>query len=265
MSVISLLSDFGLKDPYVAEMKAVILSICPDARVVDISHEIQKFDVRMGAYVLASTAPYFPQKTVHVAVVDPGVGTGRLPILVETKRSCYVGPDNGLLMLAAQKEGIVRVYSISNSEYLLPDVSRTFHGRDIFAPVGAHLVCGVAPCEFGPVLDEYVVPDFSAPKTEGETLVGEVLHVDDFGNVISNISMDYFERAKIGDRNLLDVVVGGTSLSVPFCSAYGEVEVGSALGLIGSGDFFEVSVNQGRAVDVFGAKVGDVFRVSLAL
>jgi S-adenosyl-L-methionine hydrolase (adenosine-forming) len=265
MSVISLLSDFGLKDPYVAEMKAVIFSICPDARVVDISHEIQKFNVRMGAFVLASTGPYFPEKSVHVAVVDPGVGTDRLPILVETKRSCYVGPDNGLLMLAAQKEGIVNVYHVSNSKYLLPDVSNTFHGRDIFAPVGAHLVCGVAPSEFGPVLEEYVVPDFSAPKTEGESLVGVVLHVDNFGNVISNISKTDFERAKIAEKNLLDVTVGENSLSVPFCSAYGEVEVGAALGLIGSGDFFEVSVNQGSAAEVFGAKAGDVFRVSLVM
>ena len=144
-------------------------------------------------------------------------------------------------------------------------MSRTFHGRDIFAPVGAHLVCGVAPSEFGSVLKEYVVPDFSVPKREGEELIGVVLHVDDFGNVISNISREDFERAKIGDKNLLDVTVGDTTLNVPFCSVYGDVEVGSALGLMGSGDFFEVSVNQGNAAEVFGAKAGDMFRVSLVM
>ena len=265
MSVISLLSDFGLKDPYVAEMKAVILSINPTVRVVDITHEIKKFNIRMGAYVLASTAPYFPLGTVHVAVVDPGVGSDRLPIVVETRRSCYVGPDNGLLMLAAQKEEIVNVYSISNPKYLLPKVSKTFHGRDIFAPVGSHLASGVAASEFGEVLEEFVVPDFAAATKEDDVLVGEVLHVDDFGNVISNVTGEDLVGAKIAEKNVLSVSVGSQSLGVPFCSAYADVEVGAVLGLVGSGGFFEVSVNQGRAVDVFGAKVGDVFRVSLAL
>ena len=122
MSIISLLSDFGHKDPYVAEMKAVILSINPQARIIDITHEIEKFNIRMGAYILASAAPYFPPNTIHVAVVDPGVGTKRRPIIAETNRSLYVGPDNGLLMLAAHKEHITNVYQIDNPKYMLSKV-----------------------------------------------------------------------------------------------------------------------------------------------
>ncbi|PVX23581.1 MAG: hypothetical protein CW691_10170, partial [Candidatus Bathyarchaeum sp.] len=188
MSIISLLSDFGNRDPYVAEMKAVILSINPETRIVDITHEIEKFSIRMGAYVLASASPYFPKKTVHVAVVDPGVGTKRRPIIVETCRSFYVGPDNGLLMLAAQKEGIKSVYVICNPKYLLSIVSNTFHGRDIFAPSAAYLAKGIKPSDFGPAIQDYVFPEFVKPCTKNGQLVGEVLHIDDFGNIISNIS-----------------------------------------------------------------------------
>jgi S-adenosylmethionine hydrolase len=166
-------------------------------------------------------------------------------------------------MLAAQKEEVVTVYEISNPKYLLPDVSKTFHGRDIFAPVGAHLANGVAPSEFGSVLEEFVVPEFATARKEDGELVGEVLHIDDFGNVISNITREDFVDAKIGKKNLLGVTVGLRSLNVPFCSAYAEVDVGAVLGLIGSGGFFEVSVNQGSCAELFGAEVGDVFRVSL--
>jgi len=137
--IVTLLTDFGLKDPYVAEMKAVILSICPEAWIVDVSHMVKKFDVRMGAFILAQAAPYFPAGTVHVAVVDPGVGTERRPIIVEAKRSFYVGPDNGVLMLSAKREGILHIYEIKNRKYMLQKISRTFHGRDVFSPVAAHL------------------------------------------------------------------------------------------------------------------------------
>ncbi|MDH5439413.1 MAG: SAM-dependent chlorinase/fluorinase, partial [Candidatus Bathyarchaeota archaeon] len=128
MSIITLLTDFGLRDPYVAEMKAVILRISPDAKIVDISHEVKKFDVRMGAFILEQAARYFPDGTVHVAVVDPGVGMERRPIIVETNRKLYVGPDNGLLMLAALKDDVRSIHKITNPRYMLEKVSRTFHG-----------------------------------------------------------------------------------------------------------------------------------------
>ncbi len=262
VSVLSLLSDFGLKDPYIAEMKAVIYSINPDARIIDISHEVKKFDIRMGAFVLASAALYFPAKSVHVAVVDPGVGTSRRPIIVETARSLFVGPDNGVLMLAASKETIVNVYEISNPRYMLPVVSSTFHGRDIFAPAATHLSLGVSPSSFGSLLDDYVFPDFAKPKVEDGLLAGEVLYVDDFGNVVSNISAQNLVEAGLAMCRHVDVVLGDERLCLPLCLAYGDVSVGSALVLVGGTGFVEVAVNQGSASKMFGVNVRDCFSVS---
>jgi len=212
MSIISLLSDFGQKDPYVAEMKAVILSINPHARIIDISHEIEKFSIRIGAYVLASATPYFPPNTVHVAVVDPGVGTKRRPIIAETDCSIYVGPDNGLLMLAAHKEKINNVFRIDNSSYMLSEVSKTFHGRDIFAPAAAHLATGIKPSEFGLVIHDYVFPEFAKLHMNHEELVGEVLHIDSYGNIISNISAEDLERVGFHEGDSLLVAFGSKTL-----------------------------------------------------
>ncbi len=262
MAIITLLSDFGLKDPYVAEMKAVILSINPEALVVDITHEIDKFNVRMGAFVLASATPYFPQNTVHVAVVDPGVGTERRSIIVETKRGFYVGPDNGLLMLAAHKEGIIKVHQIINPKYMLSQVSTTFHGRDIFAPAAAHLTSGTSPSEFGPAIQDYILPEFAKPQVKKGDVVGAVLLIDGFGNIISNISAENLERASIREGQTLRVKLGSKTLKLRFCSVYGEVPAGTSLALIGGSDFLEVAVNQGNASETFEAKVGDAFRVS---
>lgn len=262
MPIITLLSDFGLKDPYVAEMKAVILSICPEATIVDISHEISKFDVRMGAFVLASAAPYFPSGTIHVAVVDPGVGTKRRPIIVETNRSFYVGPDNGLLMLSAKKEEIHHVYNITNRQYMLPKVSRTFHGRDIFSCAAAHLAKGVSPPKFGPEVHDYATPRFAKPHLKGDELLGEVLHVDDFGNVVTNISVKDLEKMDVQEGRFLHIKLKDKTLKLKLCSAYGEVPAQSPLAIIGSSDFLEVSVNQGDASKVFRVKTGDPIQVS---
>lgn len=262
MSIISLLSDFGLKDPYVAEMKGVILSISPHAIIVDISHEIDKFNIRMGAFILASAAPYFPKKTVHVAVVDPGVGTKRLPIIVETNRSFYVGPDNGLLILAAQKESIINVYQITNQKYTLYSLSNTFHGRDIFAPIAAYLAKGLKPSSFGHLINDYVVPNYSKSTIKNCELTGEVLQIDDFGNIISNISIEDFSTSEIHEGELLSVKIGNKTLNLYFYSAYGEAKIGTPLVLFNSSSFLEISVNQGKASKLFKTKVGDSVKVS---
>jgi S-adenosylmethionine hydrolase len=262
MAIVTLLSDFGLKDPYVAEMKAIILSINLHAHIVDITHEIEKFNIRMGAFVLASAAPFFPSNTVHVAVVDPGVGTKRRPVIVETERGFYVGPDNGLLMLAAHKECIIKVYYIVNPKYMLSRVSRTFHGRDIFAPAAAHLAAGRSPSEFGPEILDYVFPEFVKPQTKKGEVMGEVIHIDGFGNIISNISAGDLESAGFREGNSLLVRLGGKTLTLQFCSAYGEVPAGKALAIIGSSDFLEVAVNQGSASRTFKTKVGDPIQTS---
>ena len=262
MSIISLLSDFGVKDAYVAEMKAIIISINPLVRIMDITHEVEKFSIRAGAFILASAAPYFPPKTIHLAVVDPGVGTKRRPIIVETKRSLYVGPDNGLLMLAARKEKILNVYAIGNPKYRASNVSRTFHGRDIFAPAAAHLSAGIVSSMFGPKIRDYLFPEFAKKRIEKGELVGEILHIDDFGNLISNISGEDLKQAEFHKKNSFDVAVNCNNFKLQFCSAYGNVPVNAPLALIGSSNFLELAINQGSACKIFNAKVGDIIHIS---
>jgi len=185
--MITLISDFGLKDPYVAEMKGVILTINPKATIVDITHDIEKFNIGMAAFMVASAASYFPKGTVHLAVVDPGVGTKRRAILVQTKCGYFVGPDNGVLMLAAQSQGIEHTYELSNPNLMLPKTSNTFHGRDIFAPAAAYLIKEALPSEFGAEIKDPVKPDFAQTKERKGAVIGEVLHIDGFGNIITNI------------------------------------------------------------------------------
>jgi S-adenosylmethionine hydrolase len=262
--IVSLLSDFGLRDPYVAEMKAVILSIFPEAHIIDISHEIEKFNIRMGAFILASATPYFPKGTVHVAVVDPGVGTERRPIIVETKRSYLVGPDNGLLMLAAQREGIKRVCTILNKKFMLQKVSKTFHGRDIFAPAAAYLAKGYTPKDFGPEIHDYVIPKFAKPKKRKGWLCGEILHIDGFGNIITNIPAEKLQKTGLKTKQEINVKLGKTKpKKLKFCSTYGEVALKEALALIGSHDFLEISINQGNAAKQYKTKIGNSIYISL--
>jgi S-adenosylmethionine hydrolase len=260
--MITLTTDFGLKDPYVAEMKAVILGICPNAVIVDITHEIAKFNIRMGAYVLASAVPYFPEGAIHVAVVDPGVGTRRRPIVIQTKQSFFVGPDNGLLVLAAEKQGIMRIHELTNPRFMLPKVSHTFHGRDIFAPAAAHLMSGVKPEEFGPKIRKPVQPEFAKVAQRNGVLVGEVLHVDGFGNIITNINAKEMARSRLKDA--VSVELPSCKLKLKLCEAYGETKPREPLALIGSHGFLEIALNQGNAAKKFKAKPGDKIELSLS-
>jgi len=261
MPIITLLTDFGLRDPYVAEMKAVILSICPDARIVDISHEIKKFDIRTGSFILAQAAKYFPAGSIHVAVVDPGVGTKRRPIIVETNRGLYVGPDNGLLMLSAIRDGLRSIHEITNPKYMLKKVSRTFHGRDIFSSAAAHLANGVPPSDFGPKVDDPVVPKYAEPKIlEGE-IIGEVIHIDGFGNIITNISLTDLEKIGIKEGDKLAIKLKNHTMKLTLCLAYGDVPIDEPLSIIGGSDFLEVAINQGNASQKFNIGVGSPVHV----
>jgi len=253
--VVALLTDFGLRDSYVAEMKGVILSICPVATIADVSHQIEKFNVRMGAYVLACAAPYFPRSTVFVAVVDPGVGTRRKAILIQTKQAYFIGPDNGLLALAAANQGIERVHEISNKKLLLPEVSNTFHGRDVFAPAAAHLANGTPLADFGPETRRISTPSFAKIVKKRNMLTGEVLHVDGFGNIVTNIQKRELDRIDI--KETLYIRLKSTKLKLSLCRAYAEVGRQRPLAIIGSHGFFEVSVNEGNAAEVFKMRSGD--------
>ncbi len=249
--MITLTTDFGLKDPYVAEMKGAILTIKPDAKIIDITHLVPKYDIRTGAFMLASSADYFPKRTVHVGVVDPGVGTQRRAIVVETNRGFFVGPDNGILILAAQKQGIRGVWELVNTKFMLPQVSSTFHGRDIFAPAAASIDDGVAPEKFGPQVTDAVTPQFAQPKQRNGTTVGEVLTIDDFGNIITNITVE--ERAIEAAR----VKLKTENFKLSFAATYADAKSSEPIAIVGSHGFLEIALNQASAAKKFCVKTGD--------
>jgi S-adenosylmethionine hydrolase len=254
-SIITLTTDFGLRDPYVAEMKAVILGISPKATIVDITHTIEKFNIRMGAYVLASASTYFPVGTIHVAVVDPSVGTKRKPILIQTKNSYYLGPDNGVLVLAAKNQGIEHIYEISNRKLMLPKISNTFHGRDVFATAAAHLTNRMLPTSFGPETHNIVMPEFAKILRRKNLLIGRVLHIDDFGNIITNF--EETELNQIRTKTAVNLKLKSVELRLKLCKAYADVKPNEPLAIMGSHNFLEISINQGNAAETFKIRDGD--------
>lgn len=255
--IITLTTDFGLKDPYVAEMKAVILAISPKATIVDITHQVDKFDTLMGAYILASAYPYFPEGTIHVAIVDPGVGTRRRPLIIQTEKSRFVGPDNGVLGLAAKSTAHEKmsIYHITNREFMLSSISDTFHGRDIFAPVAAHLANGRSPFDFGKEIHRMISPDFSKTIRRRNRLEGQIIHIDNFGNIITNFTAKELENSKIESK--LHVKIGQVNLLMKLCKAYGDVRKEQPLAIIGSNNLLEISVNRGSAAQRFNVHVGN--------
>ena len=258
---ITLTSDFGLKDPYVAEMKGVILTINPNACLVDVTHEVEKFNVRAAAFVLACAAPFFPEGTVHLAVVDPGVGTQRRAIVIQAKKGFFVGPDNGILVLAARTQGIQHVYQLTNPKFMLPKVSSTFQGRDIFAPAVAYLSKGVLPENFGPEIKDSVMPEFSVVKRKDVSLLGEILHIDDFGNIITNIP-----GKEIGEDSVKTVTVEmpHATVKMRFGAAYGQAKPQEPIALVGSHGFVEIGLNLGNAAEKFRAATGDKVAITIS-
>jgi len=257
-TTITLTTDFGVRDPYVAEMKGVILSIDIHAILVDVTHEIPKFDVRAAAFTLASAAPYFPAGAIHLAVVDPEVGTQRRAIVVQTQKATFVGPDNGVLMLASQNQGIKMMRQLTNPKFMLPKISGTFHGRDIFAPAAAYLDVGFKPADFGPEIKDAVTPEFAQVRQHDGSLFGEVLHVDGFGNVVTNILAkdSAFEEGKP-----VQVEFAGTVLKIAFVKTYAAAKPKEPVLLVGSHGFIEVALNQGGAAEKFGLRAGDKIKV----
>jgi len=260
--IIALLSDFGTKDGYVAAMKGVILEICNTVKIVDITHDIVRQDVRNGAFVLATAAPYFPDGTIFICVVDPGVGTERRGIVVEGKRNFYIGPDNGLLMLSVQREGMKYVYEITNKKYMKEEISLTFHGRDIFAPVGAYLVKGIRPEEIGKEIFDYIVLSQERATIKDQKIFGEVLHVDGFGNIITNITFEDLKQIGIDFDIVLDIQIKDQAYKIYFSETYGKVRPSELLALIGSNGFFEIAINQGNAALKLDISSGDSITIS---
>ena len=267
-SIIAFLTDFGTKDPYVAAMKAVALSIAPNARIVDITHEIKPFDIEGASFTLLAVYQYFPRGTIFVVVVDPGVGSERRPILIETQNYFFIGPDNGVLVPAAEEDGIKRVIVLDNPSYHRQPVSASFHGRDIFTPAAAWLARGIPPHELGSETDPstLVKPRL---KLEAKAVPGKmtlkVVHVDVFGNTI--LSARWNKLAELAEKAGIKLEIGA-KLSVANLSSgkSAEAVVERVFSLVPEGtlvlyrdsfDFAELAVNRGSAARLLAVKKGD--------
>ena len=255
--IITLTTDFGHHDHFIATLKGTILGLCPGAQIVDVTHDITPFEISEGAFTLMEAWRAFPKKTIHVGVVDPGVGTSRRPILVEAGGHYFVGPDNGLFAMIygpmIDRDEPVRVRHLAKEQYFRQPVSRTFHGRDIFAPVAAHLALGVTPAKFGPRIEDYLkLHNFWPTRTSKRTYTGQVLKIDRFGNLISNFSET--EYAEIKTRPFALSI--GTEKIQRLALNYAEVAFGEPVAIIGSSGFVEVCVNQGNAAKQLGCGVG---------
>ena len=252
-STVTLTTDFGTSDHFVGVMKGVILSICPDAAIVDISHDIQPFGIAQGAFLIAQAWRWFPAGTVHVVIVDPGVGSARRPVLMEAAGHRFIAPDNGVLaMVANEVEGVV-VREITNRKLWLPEVSRTFHGRDIFAPSAAHLAAGRRPSSVGSAINDYHKSDFYRPQRTGRRIwTGAVLHADRFGNLITNFHLrDYPEL-----RKRPFTLTAGTAVIEALLGTYADASLGEIFALEGSSGYVEISVREASAARALGLVAG---------
>ncbi|NOZ49516.1 MAG: SAM-dependent chlorinase/fluorinase [Chloroflexi bacterium] len=249
---ITLITDFGTRDGYVGAMKGVIRGLAPRAQIIDITHEIEPQNIRHAAYVLASISPYYPDGTIHVVVVDPGVGSDRRPLAVFTPRACYVGPDNGVFSHVYAHHAELEIRHLTEPAYHLAQPSYTFHGRDVFAPVAAHLAKGVAAHRLGPIVSDPVRLQLARPqRREDGALIGEIVAIDHFGNCISNIPL-----AWLADR--CDWVATIAGHTVPgLAQTYAQVAVGAPLLLGGSQGWVELAVRNGNAARQLSVRIGD--------
>lgn len=257
--LITLTTDFGLSDHYVGVMKGVILSICPRAQIVDISHGVRAYEIPEAAFTIWQSYRYFPRGTVHVLVVDPGVGTARRPILAQAAGQYFVAPDNGVLSMVYNRE-THKVRAISNTRYFLQPVSHTFHGRDVFAPAAAHLAAGIAPARFGKLIQDYLRLDFDKPARTGRrTWTGTILKVDRFGNIVTNFSVEDFPDL---DKREFEVAAGPRRIRVlaPHYAACGR---GEPFLIVGSAGHYEISVSQESAAKLLGCAAGAPLELAL--
>jgi S-adenosylmethionine hydrolase len=254
--IITLATDFGAKDGYVGAVKGVIKRINRHAEIIDITHELRPFDVLSAAFALKNSSAYFPRGTVHLTVVDPGVGSERQPLLIKTENFHFVGPDNGIFSFIYDTESISEIIRLSNQEYFLTDVSSTFHARDIFAPVAAYVSLGVDVSQFGPPAKECIKLLIPQPRATKRALTGEVIHIDGFGNLTTNIGAELLQRKSIASISMGRRRIGRISQS------YVDIPHGKVGALIGSSAFLEIAMNQASAQQVLGAKIGMRIKVS---
>ena len=254
---IALLSDFGTHDPFVGAMKGVLLSKAPGLTIIDITHQIPPQDIQTAAFYLMAATPYMPKGTLFMTVVDPTVGTGRGIVWAKTANHQFIAPDNGLISWVEQREKIVEARFISNSSLFMENISATFHGRDIMAPVAAAIAKGLPEKKIGPIFNEYRRFPFPQPVKAGNRVTGQVIAIDHFGNVVTNIKRDYLSARgvfNIADRMLKDLKL-----------TYASVPEGEALALIGSFGFLEFSVRNGSFARTFDVKIGSPVEALVSL
>jgi hypothetical protein len=250
--IITLTTDFGLSDYFVGAMKGVMLGICPAATLVDISHDITPFEIPEAAIVIAQAYRHFPPKTVHLVVVDPGVGTSRRPILAEAAGQYFLAPDNGVLTMIYSREKH-KVRAITAERFFLKPVSNTFHGRDVFAPVAAHLAKDGRPVRFGKLIHDYLRSSFDKPTRTGKRVwTGNILKIDRFGNLITNLAAADFAVVKERPFQLL---VGPRSIS-QFARTFAEAPAGELVLIEGSSGYLEIAANQASAAKIIGCAAG---------
>ena len=255
--LIVLMTDFGLSDTYVGQMKGVILSLAPSAQIIDLTHAITAQNVAQGAFLLGKSAPFFPEKAIFVAVVDPGVGTSRKAIAVETARHIFLAPDNGLLTAIFQTGEVTRSVTITNERFTLPARSSTFHGRDVFSPAAAHLASGVALKELGSEIDPsdcLRIPMTGCHTSDnGASWEGKIICTDHFGNLITSLDAKVLDRSK-------NWLVSAGNHQLPMCSTYGDAADLQPLAYTGSSGMIEIAIRNGNAAQVLGLRTGDPVR-----
>ncbi|MCS7125641.1 MAG: SAM-dependent chlorinase/fluorinase [Aigarchaeota archaeon] len=259
-SIIALITDYGIRDTYVAQVKGVILSYRRDVVIIDVTHEVEPFNEVEAAFLLTTYVPYMPPKTIHLCIVDPKVGGERRPIVIETNRGDYfIGPDTGFMIPAAEILGIVNVYEIDESK-LGRRFSETFHGRDVFAHIVGKLSTGVDLDEIGKPISDYKRVEIPKPVFKEDIIESTVLHVDRYGNVITNLKFGEFE---ISFGDILELHILNEVVRCPLVQYYSKVDEGSFLTTVGGSGYIEVSINKGNASQRLGLKPGDKLRIRL--
>jgi S-adenosylmethionine hydrolase len=253
MAIIALLTDFGTRDGYTASMKAVIKTICPQASIIDISHDIAPQQIAEGRFVLWTAYRFFPAGTIFVCVVDPGVGTGRKILAVKTEQYIFLAPDNGLLDMVLAESRILEACSVENEKFFLEKISSTFHGRDIFSPVAAHLANGISPQSLGRSISLKQPFDLLLSISGSGNYSGSIIFIDHFGNLVTNLRIAAIQEATI--------IIDGNEISLK--KTYANAEIGEPLALMGSRGLLEIAVRNGSAEQMFDAGYGSKIQVQV--
>ena len=256
---ITLMTDFGLADGFVGTMKGITYTINPDATIIDVSHEIASQDISAAAFLLGASYRYCPPGTIHVIVVDPGVGSQRRAIAVETAEYYFVAPDNGVLTRVLAQEEVIKSVELTNAEYFLDEISDTFHGRDVFAPIAAHLSLGIGIDALGVETGDLIEIPLSEPEIVQDGIKGSVIYVDKFGNLITDITRKLFETV-VSDRQFV-IKVAQIKLD-SISRSYADAPDGHALAIFDSFGNLEIAVNRANASKILGVKTGDNVRIS---